>query len=241
MYSSAERVLGELLTPRQRAHAVLATKVWTSGARSGIEQMTHSAQLPQTPRLDLIQVHNLLDLADAAEDAACLEGRGSRALHRRHPLHGSAHAGTRARHSRRAAWTSCSSTTRRSPARRRRVFCRSPPSAASRCWSIDRSRTARCFRSVRERALPAWAGDIDAGELGTAGVEIHRLAPGGDLRDSRHREAYASARQPRRRPRAAAGRAAARDDCQGLQFQPAEVPPAAAGLLCACAAPAPAT
>jgi aryl-alcohol dehydrogenase-like predicted oxidoreductase len=62
MYSSAERVLGDLLTPQMHRRAFLATKVWTSGERSGIEQMTHSAQLLKTQRLDLIQVHNLLDL-----------------------------------------------------------------------------------------------------------------------------------------------------------------------------------
>jgi aryl-alcohol dehydrogenase-like predicted oxidoreductase len=63
MYSSAERVLGELLTPQMHAHAFLATKVWTHGQRSGVEQMTHSAQLLKAKRLDLIQVHNLLDLS----------------------------------------------------------------------------------------------------------------------------------------------------------------------------------
>ena len=62
MYSSAERVLGELLTAAMRQRAFLATKVWTRGERSGIEQMTHSAQLLRRERLDLIQVHNLLDL-----------------------------------------------------------------------------------------------------------------------------------------------------------------------------------
>src|SRR5215472_6444797 len=62
MYSSAERVLGDLLTPAMHEHAFLATKVWTRGARDGVEQMTHSAQLLKTARLDLIQVHNLLDL-----------------------------------------------------------------------------------------------------------------------------------------------------------------------------------
>jgi aryl-alcohol dehydrogenase-like predicted oxidoreductase len=62
MYSSAERVLGELLTPQMHTRAFLATKVWTSGQRSGVEQMTHSEQLLKSPRLDLIQVHNLLDL-----------------------------------------------------------------------------------------------------------------------------------------------------------------------------------
>jgi aryl-alcohol dehydrogenase-like predicted oxidoreductase len=62
MYSTAERVLGDLLTPAQHQHAFMATKVWTRGERSGIEQMTHSEELTRTPRLDLIQVHNLLDL-----------------------------------------------------------------------------------------------------------------------------------------------------------------------------------
>ena len=62
MYGSAEAVLGELMTPDMHRRAFLATKVWTRGARSGIEQMTHSAQLLQSARLDLIQVHNLLDL-----------------------------------------------------------------------------------------------------------------------------------------------------------------------------------
>jgi diketogulonate reductase-like aldo/keto reductase len=62
MYSSAERVLGELLTDAMRRQAFLATKVWTRGERTGLEQMTHSAQLLKRERLDLIQVHNLLDL-----------------------------------------------------------------------------------------------------------------------------------------------------------------------------------
>ena len=62
MYSSAEQVLGELLTPAMHSRAFLATKVWTRGARAGAEQMTHSEQLLRSRRLDLIQVHNLLDL-----------------------------------------------------------------------------------------------------------------------------------------------------------------------------------
>jgi aryl-alcohol dehydrogenase-like predicted oxidoreductase len=62
MYSTAERVLGELLTPEMHARAFLATKVWTRGARAGIEQMTHSQQQLRAQPLDLIQVHNLLDL-----------------------------------------------------------------------------------------------------------------------------------------------------------------------------------
>jgi len=62
MYSSAEQVLGDLLTPAMQARAFLATKVWTRGAHAGAEQMRHSAELLKAKRLDLIQVHNLLDL-----------------------------------------------------------------------------------------------------------------------------------------------------------------------------------
>ncbi len=62
MYSTAEGVLGALLTPAMHARAFLATKVWTRGEQAGIAQMQHSAQLLNTTRLDLIQVHNLLDL-----------------------------------------------------------------------------------------------------------------------------------------------------------------------------------
>ena len=40
----------------------MATKVWTRGERAGIAQMEQSANLTKRKRLDLIQVHNLLDL-----------------------------------------------------------------------------------------------------------------------------------------------------------------------------------
>jgi aryl-alcohol dehydrogenase-like predicted oxidoreductase len=62
MYSTAEGVLGDLLTPPMHEHAFLATKVWTRGEAAGSQQMQRSAQLLHAPRLDLIQVHNLLDL-----------------------------------------------------------------------------------------------------------------------------------------------------------------------------------
>lgn len=62
MYSTAETVLGDLLTPAMHQRVFLATKVWTRGEREGEEQMKHSAQVMKHPRLDLIQVHNLLDL-----------------------------------------------------------------------------------------------------------------------------------------------------------------------------------
>src|SRR5580693_6061489 len=62
MYSSAEQVLGELLSADMQQRAFLATKVWTRGERAGIEQMSRSQQLLKRQPLDLIQVHNLVDL-----------------------------------------------------------------------------------------------------------------------------------------------------------------------------------
>jgi len=62
MYGAAERVVGDLLAQaNSRSHAFLATKVWTSGQQAAREQMNHSFELLQDLRIDLIQVHNLID------------------------------------------------------------------------------------------------------------------------------------------------------------------------------------
>jgi diketogulonate reductase-like aldo/keto reductase len=62
MYGRAEETTGELLAASGRhGEAFLATKVWTSGEKEGIRQMEESMRLLQTRRIDLMQVHNLLD------------------------------------------------------------------------------------------------------------------------------------------------------------------------------------
>src|SRR6186713_3372102 len=67
MYSSAEAVLGDLLKPAQQEKAFIATKVWTPGSGSaaeqkGIEQMQRSMTLLRRKSVELMQVHNLVDL-----------------------------------------------------------------------------------------------------------------------------------------------------------------------------------
>src|SRR6187549_2499474 len=67
MYSTAEAVLGDLLTPDQQAKAFIATKVWTPGSgahgeQKGIEQMQRSMSLLRHKPIDLMQVHNLVDV-----------------------------------------------------------------------------------------------------------------------------------------------------------------------------------
>jgi diketogulonate reductase-like aldo/keto reductase len=62
MYGPAEGVAGDLLaTMNARDKAFIATKVWTSGREAGIDQMRRSMQLLRTDRIDLMQVHNLVD------------------------------------------------------------------------------------------------------------------------------------------------------------------------------------
>jgi aryl-alcohol dehydrogenase-like predicted oxidoreductase len=62
MYGSSEGVTGDLLTAMgAHGRAFLATKVWTTGQAAGVAQMEQSMRLLQTRKLDLMQVHNLVD------------------------------------------------------------------------------------------------------------------------------------------------------------------------------------
>jgi len=62
MYGRAEAVSGDLLTELgAQDRAFVATKVWTRGRDSGIAQMQQSMTLLRRQRIDLMQVHNLLD------------------------------------------------------------------------------------------------------------------------------------------------------------------------------------
>jgi len=62
MYGRAEETCGELLAlDGRRERAFVATKVWTQGRAEGVRQMEQSLRLLRTQRLDLMQVHNLVD------------------------------------------------------------------------------------------------------------------------------------------------------------------------------------
>jgi len=62
MYGSAQQVLGQLLPlVKGDKNLFTATKVWTDGRQSGIEQMEESRQLWGIEGFDLMQIHNLVD------------------------------------------------------------------------------------------------------------------------------------------------------------------------------------
>lgn len=62
MYGAAESVLGDLAAGLGvSAQLFLATKVWTGGRDAGVVQMEQSFRRLRVQRLDLMQIHNLLD------------------------------------------------------------------------------------------------------------------------------------------------------------------------------------
>ena len=62
MYGRAEAVVGDLLAEAgTRNKAFLATKVWTHGRKEGIAQMEQSMKRLRTDKIDLMQIHNLVD------------------------------------------------------------------------------------------------------------------------------------------------------------------------------------
>jgi diketogulonate reductase-like aldo/keto reductase len=62
MYGAAESVIGDLASELKVVDSLfIATKVWTRGKESGIEQMETSMKRLHRSKIDLIQVHNLVD------------------------------------------------------------------------------------------------------------------------------------------------------------------------------------
>jgi diketogulonate reductase-like aldo/keto reductase len=62
MYGRAESVAGELGADLGiQKQLFIATKVWTRGREAGVKQMEESFRRLRTQRMDLMQVHNLLD------------------------------------------------------------------------------------------------------------------------------------------------------------------------------------
>lgn len=62
MYGRSEEVVGELSsTLKINDKLFIATKVWTHGKEDGIRQMNESFRLLRREKIDLMQIHNLMD------------------------------------------------------------------------------------------------------------------------------------------------------------------------------------
>jgi diketogulonate reductase-like aldo/keto reductase len=77
MYNRAEAVAGDLIAAQDlRDRMFIATKVWTRGKDAGVQQIENSMRLLKSPTLDLVQVHNLLDLQTQLANVRALKAQG---------------------------------------------------------------------------------------------------------------------------------------------------------------------
>jgi diketogulonate reductase-like aldo/keto reductase len=77
MYGSAESVLGDLIDDLRLGPKLwLATKVWTRGREAGARQIEESFARLRAKRLDLLQIHNLLDWREHVPTLRALQADG---------------------------------------------------------------------------------------------------------------------------------------------------------------------
>jgi diketogulonate reductase-like aldo/keto reductase len=77
MYGSSESVAGDVIAQLGlREQLFVATKVWTSGRDEGIRQMETSFKRLRVERMDLMQVHNLVDVATHTRTLADWKAKG---------------------------------------------------------------------------------------------------------------------------------------------------------------------
>lgn len=77
MYGSAEAVVGDLVAGLGlRRRLFLATKLWTRGREEGLRQMETSFRRLRADTIDLMQVHNLVDVGTHAKTLQDLKAKG---------------------------------------------------------------------------------------------------------------------------------------------------------------------
>jgi diketogulonate reductase-like aldo/keto reductase len=77
MYGTSEAVAGDLIAELGlRPKLFVATKVWTQGRDEGIRQMETSFQRLRVKQMDLLQVHNLVDVATHAKTLREMKSSG---------------------------------------------------------------------------------------------------------------------------------------------------------------------
>jgi diketogulonate reductase-like aldo/keto reductase len=77
MYGSSESVVGDLVAELGiRSKLFIATKVWTQGREEGMRQIQTSFKRLRVDVMDLLQVHNLVDLATQSKTLRELKSQG---------------------------------------------------------------------------------------------------------------------------------------------------------------------
>jgi diketogulonate reductase-like aldo/keto reductase len=161
MYGRSEEVVGDLAAKLGvQSTLFLATKVWTSGKTAGIRQMEDSMRKLRTSRIDLMQVHNLVDI-DAHLDTLAewkREGR-VRYVGVTHYTAGHHDAVARIIAARPVDFVQINYSVGEREAESRLL-----PMARERGVAVLANRPfagGDLFRRLRSRPLPAWTAEID--------------------------------------------------------------------------------
>jgi diketogulonate reductase-like aldo/keto reductase len=161
MYGAAESVVGDLAADLAMTDKLfLATKVWTSGRDAGIRQMEQSLRRLGAERLDLMQIHNLLDWRTHLRTLRDWKGAGRiRYVGVTHYTSSAYDALERVLRSEPLEFVQVNYSLGEREAQRRIL-----PLAQDRGIAVIVNRPfaeGGLFQRVRGQALPAWAGEFD--------------------------------------------------------------------------------
>ena len=161
MYGRSEEVVGDIAASLGvRERLFVATKVWTTGARAGIAQMEESMRKLRADPIDLMQVHNLVDV-DTHLDTLRDWKQAGRVRHVgiTHYTAGAHDAVARVIASRPVDFVQINYSVGEREAERRLL-----PFARERGVAVIVNRPfggGALLRRLRSRPLPAWAAEID--------------------------------------------------------------------------------
>jgi diketogulonate reductase-like aldo/keto reductase len=161
MYGHSEEVVGQVATKLGvQSRLFVATKVWTTGKAAGIRQMEDSMRKLRAARIDLMQVHNLVDVDTHLATLEEWKRAGRvRYLGVTHYTAGSHDDVARLVASRALDFVQINYSVGEREAERRLL-----PLAQERGTAVIANRPfagGDLFARLRRRPLPAWAADID--------------------------------------------------------------------------------
>ena len=163
MYGRSEEVAGDLAAALGvRDRLFVATKVWTSGKDAGIRQMEESMRLLRAKPIDLMQVHNLVDVRTHLATLREWKQQGLvRYLGVTHYTAGSHDDVVRILSSEKVDFVQINYSVGEREAERRLL-----PLAKDRGVAVIANRPfsgGDLLRRLRNRPLPGWAADLDCG------------------------------------------------------------------------------
>ena len=217
MYGRSEEVLGDLFAElKMRPKIWLATKVWTQGRVAGAEQIADSMRKLRTERLELLQIHNLLDWREHVPTLRGMKDDGKLRFTGITHYRADAHADVeRVLRAERFDWVQINySLAEREAERSLFPYCQEQGIAvlANRPFADG----GLFDRSPRQEPAALGRGDRLC-VLGAVLPALRRLAPGRHLRDPGDGEAASHAGQCCGRRHAAARRQAAHADGRVLR------------------------